>query len=271
MKIEVVKVNNVEIAVVSSEKLLIKDTQSALDFIATVKYETECNNIVLNKEAISENFFILSSCMAGEILQKFINYGVRFAVYGDFLKYTSKSLRAFMYESNKGNNFYFQPTRSLAINKISGIIVRKYMPQDCGEIIRLFYNTVHTVNAKDYSKDQLDVWATKQIDFEKWDKSLREHYSLVSIHNGIIVGFGDVDYTGYIDRLYVHHDYQGKGIGTEICNKLEENISGSLSVHASITARPFFEKRGYVVVEELQTIKGGIALINYLMTKNSES
>lgn len=152
------------------------------------------------------------------------------------------------------------------------MIVRKYTPSDCGEIIKLFYNTVHTVNARDYSKDQLDVWATKQIDFEKWDKSLREHYSLVSTHNGIIVGFGDVDYTGYIDRLYVHHDYQRKGIATEICNGLEEKVRGcNISVRASITSRPFFEKRGYIIVEELQTVREGITLINYFMTKNSES
>ncbi|BAK81567.1 DUF4180 domain-containing protein [Candidatus Arthromitus sp. SFB-rat-Yit] len=119
MKIKVVKRNNIDVAVVSSDKVLIRDTQSALDFITTVQYETGCNNIALNKEAISDDFFILSSCIAGEILQKFINYRVRFAIYGDFSKYTSNSLKAFMHESNKGNNVYFQSTVSLAINKLS--------------------------------------------------------------------------------------------------------------------------------------------------------
>lgn len=120
MKIKVVKKNSVDVAVVSSDEVLIRDTQSALDFIATVQYETGCNNIALNKEAILEDFFVLSSCIAGEILQKFINYRVRLAIYGDFSKYTSNSLKDFMYESNKGNSIYFQSTVSLAINKLSG-------------------------------------------------------------------------------------------------------------------------------------------------------
>lgn len=120
MKTEVINKNNTEIAVVSSNELLITDVQSALDLIMTVKYETGCTNIVINKEAIIDDFFILSTCLAGEILQKFINYGVRFAIYGDFSKYTSKALKDFMYESNKGKDIYFQPTVSLALDKLSG-------------------------------------------------------------------------------------------------------------------------------------------------------
>ncbi|MCI8300255.1 MAG: DUF4180 domain-containing protein [Lachnospiraceae bacterium] len=119
MKTEVINRNNTEIAVVSSDELLITDVQSALDLIMTVKYETGCTNIAINKEAVVNDFFILSSGLAGEILQKFINYGVRFAVYGDFSKYTSKPLKDFMYESNKGKDIYFQPEVSLAVDKLS--------------------------------------------------------------------------------------------------------------------------------------------------------
>ena len=102
MKTEVIKKNNTEVTVGSSDELLITDVKSALDLIMTVKYETGCTNIALNKEAIVNDFFVLSTCLAGEILQKFINYGVRFAVYGDFSNYTSKPLKNFIYESNKG-------------------------------------------------------------------------------------------------------------------------------------------------------------------------
>lgn len=73
----------------------------------------------MNKGAIVDGFFVLSTGLAGEILQKFINYGVRFAIYGDFSKYTSKPLKDFMYESNKGKDVYFQPTVSLAVDKLS--------------------------------------------------------------------------------------------------------------------------------------------------------
>lgn len=119
MKVEVINKNNTDVAVVSSDELLITDVQSALDLIMTVKYETGCKNIALNKDAIVDDFFVLSTCLAGEILQKFINYGVRFAIYGDFSKYTSKPLKDFMYESNKGNDIYFQPTVFSAVDKLS--------------------------------------------------------------------------------------------------------------------------------------------------------
>ncbi len=121
MKTEIIRTNNTQIAVVSSDDLLITNVQSALDLIMTVKYETDCTNIAINKEAITDDFFILSTCLAGEILQKFINYGVRFAIYGDFSEYTSKPLKDFMYESNKGNDIFFQPTISLAIDKLSDL------------------------------------------------------------------------------------------------------------------------------------------------------
>ncbi|GFI49721.1 hypothetical protein IMSAGC020_00921 [Lachnospiraceae bacterium] len=119
MKTEVIKKNNIKVVVVSSDELLITDVQSALDLIMTVKYETDCTNIAINKEAVVKDFFVLSTCLAGEILQKFINYGVRFAIYGDFSEYTSKPLRDFMYESNKGKDIYFQPDASLAVDKLT--------------------------------------------------------------------------------------------------------------------------------------------------------
>lgn len=145
--------------------------------------------------------------------------------------------------------------------------IRKYQQSDCRELTELFYNTVHTVNAKDYAKEQLDVWATGQIDLEKWNQSLQEHYSIVAVENEVIVGFGDIDKTGYLDHLYVHVDYQGKGIATTICNQLEQTVKGNITTHASITAKPFFEKRRYKVVREQQVERQGIYLTNFVMRK----
>lgn len=122
------------------------------------------------------------------------------------------------------------------------MFIREYQSSDCEEIIKLFDNTVHTVNAKDYTKEQLDAWATGRADLNKWDQSLREHYSLVAVENEMIVGFEDIDKSGYLDRLFVHEDYQGKGIGTMICNRLEQAVSGSVIIHASITAKTFLKK-----------------------------
>lgn len=147
------------------------------------------------------------------------------------------------------------------------MLIREYQTSDCKEITELFYNTVHTVNANDYTKEQLSVWATGQVDLEKWNESLQEHFSVVVVDDEIIVGFGNIDNTGYLDRLFVHADYQGKGIATAICNQLEQAVKGDITTHASITAKPFFEKRGYKIVKEQQIEQQGIFLTNYVMIK----
>lgn len=120
MKTEVIRKNEIEVAVISSDTELIVDVPSALDLMMTAMHETGCTNLAVNKGAITERFFDLSACLAGEILQKFINYGVRLAIYGDFSSYTSKSWNDFMYESNHGKDFFFQPDVSLAVDKLSG-------------------------------------------------------------------------------------------------------------------------------------------------------
>lgn len=145
--------------------------------------------------------------------------------------------------------------------------IRKYRRSDCRELTELFYNTVHTVNAKDYTREQLDVWAAGKVDLEKWDLSLQEHYSIVAVENHMIVGFGDIDKTGYLDRLYVHADCQRNGIATAICDQLEQAVEADITTHASITARPFFEKRGYKVVKEQQVERQRIYLTNFVMVK----
>ncbi len=145
--------------------------------------------------------------------------------------------------------------------------IRKYQSSDCKALADLFYYTVHTVNAKDYTKEQLQVWATGQVDLENWDQSLQEHFSVVAVENEKILGFGDIDRTGYLDRLYVHGDYQGKGIATAICNQLEQAVQGNIITHASITAKPFFEQRGYEVIKEQQVERQGIFLTNFVMEK----
>lgn len=147
------------------------------------------------------------------------------------------------------------------------MIIREYRPLDCEILAELFYNTVHTVNVKDYTKEQLDVWATGTIDLEKWNQSFMEHYTLVAVDDEVIIGFGDIDKTGYLDHLFVHADYQGKGIATAICNQLEQAVYGSILTHSSITAKSFFEKRGYKVIKEQCVERQGIFLTNFIMEK----
>ncbi|MDL2318577.1 GNAT family N-acetyltransferase [Eubacteriales bacterium OttesenSCG-928-A19] len=147
------------------------------------------------------------------------------------------------------------------------MIIRKYQPSDCETLAELLYNTVHTVNAKDYTQEQLDAWATRKVDLEKLNRSFQNHYCIVAIDDEIIIGFGDIDKFGYLDRLFIHKDYQGKGVATAICNKLEQVVQGKVVTHASITAKSFFEKRGYMIVKEQEVERQGVKLTNFIMEK----
>lgn len=120
MTITKIEDENMCFALVTGEEKVIADTQSALDMLMTAKYEAGTKDIIIDKSLIADDFFILSTGMAGEILQKFINYGVRIAIYGDFTHYTSKPLHDFIYESNNGKDVFFVPTKEEAIAKLTG-------------------------------------------------------------------------------------------------------------------------------------------------------
>jgi hypothetical protein len=119
MNIKKITANGREIAIVNSNDIIISDVQSALDFIMSVNYETGSHSIVINKEAVIEDFFVLSTRIAGEILQKFITYQFKLAIVGDFSGYTSKPLKDFIYESNKGRDIFFVSSEEEAIDKLS--------------------------------------------------------------------------------------------------------------------------------------------------------
>ncbi len=119
MKITKIERNGIICAVVQSSEKVITDAQSALDLLMTSKYEAGTKNIAIGKELIVEDFFILSTGLAGEILQKYINYGGRIAIYGDFSHYTSKPLKDFIYESNKGKDVFFVKTEADAVDMLT--------------------------------------------------------------------------------------------------------------------------------------------------------
>lgn len=146
--------------------------------------------------------------------------------------------------------------------------LRNYAESDCAKLAQLFYDTVHTVNAKDYTAEQLDAWASGAVDLEKWNRSFLEHRTIIAEEDDRIIGFGDMDSTGYLDRLYVHRTCIRRGVATAICDVLEKDCKADcFTTHASVTAKPFFEQRGYVVVKEQQVHRRGQWLTNFVMQK----
>lgn len=119
MTIKAVGKNNILCAVINCDEIVIKDAQSALDVLMSAKYEAGTKNIAISKKLIAEDFFVLSTGLAGEILQKYINYGGRIAVFGDYSCYTSKPLKDFIYESNKGKDVFFVETEDEAVDLLT--------------------------------------------------------------------------------------------------------------------------------------------------------
>lgn len=122
MNFEIIQTESGVIAEAKSAEKIITDAQSAIDLLMSAKYEAGTKNIIIGKELIAEDFFVLSTGLAGEVLQKFINYGGRIAIYGDYSRYTSKPLKDFIYESNKGKDVFFPATRDEAVRMLSKVM-----------------------------------------------------------------------------------------------------------------------------------------------------
>ncbi len=119
MKLCKLESNGVLCATVDSENTVITDPQSALDLLMSANYDIGTKNVILSKQLVTEDFFILSTGLAGEILQKFVNYGGRIAIYGDYSRYTSKPLKDFIYESNQGKDVFFASSFEEAVQKLT--------------------------------------------------------------------------------------------------------------------------------------------------------
>ena len=119
MNLTGIEENGVLCVLVESDEPVITDAQSAIDLLMSAQYDGGSKDIVIPKQLIAEDFFVLSTGLAGEVLQKYVNYGGRMAIYGDYSRYTSKPLKDFMYESNKGRDFFFVSTRDEAITALA--------------------------------------------------------------------------------------------------------------------------------------------------------
>ena len=145
--------------------------------------------------------------------------------------------------------------------------LRPYRTADCAELAALFFATVHPGTPTHSPPAPRAAGGDGQVDLAAWDKSFLAHRTLVAEGAGRIVGFADLDASGYLDRLYVHRDFQRRGAAAALCGALEAAVPGPWTTHASITARPFFEARGYRVVRAQQVERHGVLLTNFVMEK----
>lgn len=151
-------------------------------------------------------------------------------------------------------------------------LVRIATPADAGQIAQLFFDTVHHVNSRDYAPHQVDAWAPTVRPAADWADRQATHRTWVAVAGEAILGFGELEASGHIDCFYCHKDHQGVGVGTALLAAIVAEAVRlgvpKLFAEVSITARPFFERRGFCVVRELQTEIRGVALVNCLMERS---
>jgi ribosomal protein S18 acetylase RimI-like enzyme len=149
--------------------------------------------------------------------------------------------------------------------------IRPFEDTDCEATMHLFLETVHEINRRDYTPDQLDAWAPAETDPNLWRKSFHGKIAFVAERDGEILGFGEVVPDGRIDRLYVHEDFQRSAIGKGLYSALETEAKRlgltRLVTESSITTRPFFESVGFQVVREQEVERRDLCMRNYLMEK----
>jgi putative acetyltransferase len=156
---------------------------------------------------------------------------------------------------------------------ISMIEIRKYQESDALDLWAIFYHTVRNVNLRDYSQAQVEAWAPDDFSSEIWKRKMNLLSPFVAEIDGKIVGYSDLQENGLIDHFFCHHEHQGKGVGRQLMEYVLRvgELQGITRLYSevSITARPFYERFGFKVIEE-QTIEvRGQKLCNFVMEKFS--
>lgn len=149
--------------------------------------------------------------------------------------------------------------------------LRRFIPEDAEQIAHLFHDTIHAVNSRDYSPSQLAAWAPEEIHFQDWVEFCASRITYVVDIDGTIVGFANLETNGHIDCFYCHKDYQGRGVGTQLYQAIEQQAfelgRDRLFVEASITAKPFFLRKGFLIVQEQKVMRRGEQFVNFRMEK----
>lgn len=149
--------------------------------------------------------------------------------------------------------------------------VRQYAAGEEMALWQIFFDTVRQVNSRDYSLAQVQAWASENVDEEAWCRRIARNNPFVCVANEQVVGFADLQDDGYIDQFFVHCTWQGRGVGTKLYQAIETRAGHlrlpELSSNVSITARPFFHRRGFTLVASQEVRLGSVVLQNFRMRK----
>lgn len=152
------------------------------------------------------------------------------------------------------------------------ITTRQYKSSDAQALASIYYNTIHNINIRDYSQEQINAWApSSSLELNGWKQKWEKLTPIVALSENIIVGFAEFESDGHIDCFYVHHEFQNKGVAsalmTAIETKAKQNNISRIYAEVSITAKSFFEKREFQVIKKQNVTIRGCQLTNFVMEK----
>ncbi|NHB69811.1 GNAT family N-acetyltransferase [Perlabentimonas gracilis] len=155
------------------------------------------------------------------------------------------------------------------------ISVRQANESDVGDLTQLFYDTIQNINIRDYSQEEVDDWSSWKADIDKWLVKMQEQYFVVAEKENKIVGFSSLALDGYLDFMFVDKDTQGKGVASALLSEIErkaiEQYNDIIYSDVSLTAKRFFENKGYIVEKQQLKKSKTKELINFRMTKKINS
>jgi putative acetyltransferase len=151
------------------------------------------------------------------------------------------------------------------------MVIRAYRSEDLNEIVVLFRRSVHELAHRDYTGQQIAAWAPETSEPPGWSRRLAQEFVIVCEVGARIAGFASLEANGHLDLLYVHPEFERRGVASKLCEHLEEwamrNGIGRMFTEASITARPFFERRGFRVTRRQTVHPQGVPMSNFCMER----
>ncbi|MGB3948597.1 MAG: GNAT family N-acetyltransferase [Bacteroidia bacterium] len=157
----------------------------------------------------------------------------------------------------------------------SSVSIRLATISDLTEIQTIFVNTISTICNNDYTLEQIKIWTSSVENTQRWKDKLNSQYFLVADLNNKIVGYASLENNNYFDLLYIHKDYQRQGIANKLYIEIEKeaikNKATILNSDVSITAKYFFETKGFKTIKPQISIIKGVEILNYKMSKILQS
>ena len=154
---------------------------------------------------------------------------------------------------------------------MSEINIRRAEEKDVDDLRFLYRDTVIYINSADYTSEEIKAWSDTSKNTAGLKRKISEQYFIVAEIDKIITGFSSIANDGYLDFIYVHKDYQRKGVAIALLNEIESQAKISdiekIYSHVSKTAGPFFEKYGYIKKGEIINKVNNIEFVNSVMVK----